>query len=77
VEQCGCRKLPVPGVPPALPKMVSSLLNWNAFFPPYLINYFKYPVILDGGLFRQSFGWTPRRNFNDIFSYYRKSKLLG
>lgn len=77
VEQCGCRKLPVPSVPPALPKMVSSLLNWNAFFPPYLINYFKYPVILDGALFRETFGFRPRRNFNDIFSYYRKSKLLG
>jgi UDP-glucose 4-epimerase len=77
VEQCGCRKLPVPGVPPALPKMVSSLLNWNAFFPPYLINYFKYPVIIDGTLFRETFGWAPRRNFNDIFSTYRKSKLLA
>jgi UDP-glucose 4-epimerase len=75
VEECGCRKLPIPSIPPLLPKAISSLLNWNAFFPPYLINYFKYPVILDGALFRETFGWKPRRNLNDIFSYYRKGKL--
>ncbi|MGH8446330.1 MAG: SDR family oxidoreductase [Solimonas sp.] len=77
VEQCGCRKLPVPSVPPLLPKIISGLLNWNAFFPPYLINYFKYPVIIDGRHFRQTFGWKPRRNLNDVFSYYRKHKLLA
>ncbi|MFP5306012.1 MAG: SDR family oxidoreductase [Gammaproteobacteria bacterium] len=77
VEQCGCRRLPVPSVPPLLPKMISNALNWNAFFPPYLINYFKYPVIIDGRLFRETFGWKPKRNLNDIFSYYRKTKLLA
>ncbi|MBL6751611.1 MAG: NAD-dependent epimerase/dehydratase family protein [Nevskia sp.] len=75
VIECGCRRLPIPSIPPALPKGISSALNWNAFFPPYLINYFKYPVILDGRLFRETFGWKPRRNLNDIFSYYRKQKL--
>ncbi|MGH8461812.1 MAG: SDR family oxidoreductase [Stenotrophobium sp.] len=77
VTQCGCRKLPVLSIPPVVPKLVSSLLNWNAFFPPYLINYFKYPVILDGTLFSETFGWKPRRSLNDIFSYYRKNKLLA
>ena len=76
VSQCGCSRLPIPSIPPALPKMISNALNWNAFFPPYLINYFKYPVILDGSLFRKTFGWKPRRNLNDIFSYYRKQKLV-
>jgi UDP-glucose 4-epimerase len=77
VTECGCRKLPIPSIPPALPRSISTALNWNAFFPPYLINYFKYPVILDGRLFRQTFGWKPRRNLNDIFSYYRKQKLVA
>lgn len=77
VEECGCKKLPILSIPPALPKMVSNLLNWNAFFPPYLINYFKYPVILEGRLFRETFGFKPKRNLNDIFSYYRKNKIIA
>lgn len=74
VSQCGCKRLPVLSVPPSLPRLVSTMLNWNAFFPPYLINYFKYPVVLEGRLFRETFGWKPRRNLNDIFTYYRKQK---
>jgi len=76
VREAGCRRLPVLSIPPALPRMVSNLLNWNAFFPPYLVNYFKYPVILDGSLFRKTFGWKPRRGLNDIFAYYRKLKQV-
>ena len=77
VAQCGCKRLPLMSVPPVLPKLISGLLNWNAFFPPYLINYFKYPVIIDGKLFRETFDWKPKRNLNDIFSYYRKNKLVA
>ncbi len=77
VSQCGCKKLPLLSIPPVLPKLISGMLNWNAFFPPYLINYFKYPVIIDGKLFRETFDWKPKRNLNDIFSYYRKNKLVA
>lgn len=77
VEQCGCRKLPVPSVPPLLPKAISGMLNWNAFFPPYLINYFKYPVIIDGRAFAEAFGWKPSHSFCEIFSYYRKLKAIA
>lgn len=77
VEHCGCQKLPVPSIPPALPRLWSSLLNWRTFFPTYLINYFKYPVILDGRRFRETFGWAPRRSLNDIFGYYRQQKALA
>lgn len=77
VSQCGCVALPIPSVPPMLPKMISGALNWNAFFPAYLINYFKYPVILDGSLFRETFGWVPKRSLNEIFGYYRDSKRSG
>lgn len=76
LQQSGCRRLPVMSIPPVLPKLISSALNWNAFFPPYLINYFKYPVIIDGSLFRKTFDWKPKRSMNDIFSFYRKTKLL-
>jgi UDP-glucose 4-epimerase len=76
VVQCGCRRLPIPSVPPAIPAMISTALNWNAIFPRYLINYLKYPVVVDGRLFRETFGWKPRYMLNDIFNYYRKRKLI-
>lgn len=75
VDQSGCRRLPILSVPPAIPRMVSNLLNWNAFFPAYMIDFFKYPVVIDGKLFRDAFDWRPKRNLNDIFSYYRRQKL--
>lgn len=74
-EQCGCKRLPIPSVPPSVPRAISKLLNWNAFFPGYMVDFFKYPVVIDGRLFRDTFGWQPRRSLNDIFSYYRRQKL--
>lgn len=77
VREAGCKRLPVLSVPPVLPRLVSYSLNWRAFFPPYLINYFKYPVIIDGSLFRDTFEWQPSRSLRDILDYYRAAKLRG
>ncbi len=77
VRQCGGLAVPVPSIPPLLPKIISSLLRGNVLFPPYLINYFKYPVILDSTLFRKTFGWKPKRSLDEIFTVYRKAKKLG
>lgn len=77
VRECGCRRVPVLSIPPLLPRAISRVLNSNAFFPPYLINYFKYPVILDGRLFSNTFGWKPHHTLNDIFAGYRRQKERG
>tara|TARA_R110000850_G_scaffold91742_17_gene194732 strand:+ start:25433 stop:26416 length:984 start_codon:yes stop_codon:yes gene_type:complete len=77
VRACGCTALPIPSIPAALPRFWSSVLNWNSFFPAYLLNYFKYPVIIDGTLFRETFGWQARHSLNEIFGYYRKQKQIG
>lgn len=74
VRECGCIPIPVLSIPPALPRTIARMLSPGLFFPPYLINYFKYPVIIDGRLFRDTFGWQPRRGLNDIFSWYRQQK---
>jgi UDP-glucose 4-epimerase len=76
VDACDGRRLPIPSIPPFLPRLWSATLNWNAFFPPYLVNYLKYPVIVDGRLFRERFAWNPRRSPHDIFGYYRRQKAL-
>ena len=74
VRQAGCRRIPVPSIPPVLPKALGKLLQWNAYFPPYLVNYFKYPVVLDGRHFREIFGWQPKYSLHDMFDYYAKHK---
>lgn len=73
VEMSGCKKLYVPSVPPILPERIAKFLKWKAF-PAHLINYFKYPVILDGSLFATTFKWKPTKTLDEIFSYYRGLK---
>ncbi|EDY87479.1 nucleoside-diphosphate-sugar epimerase [gamma proteobacterium HTCC5015] len=71
----GCKKAPLPSVPPALPLTISKLMGWRAF-PSYLINYFKYPVVLDGSLFEKTFNYKPKHSYQEIFTYYRQQKEL-
>lgn len=73
VDECGCRKLQIPSIPPFLPERISKVLNWKSF-PTHLINYFKYPVIINGALFEKTFGFKPKKSLADIFKYYRSLK---
>ena len=60
---------PAPGVP----EYRKSLMGWQSF-PPYLINFFKYPVVLDGHGFAESYRWQPQHSLSDISTYYRSKK---
>ncbi len=75
LKQCGCIRIPIPSLPSQFPTKFSKLLNWRAF-PSYLINYYKYPVILDGTLFADTFGFRANRSLDDIFSHYRERKEM-
>ncbi len=68
-----CRKIPLPSIPPAIPRLLSSALRLKTF-PTYLINYFKYPVIIDGSLFNKTYNFNPQYSLNEIFRYYRSMK---
>lgn len=76
LQQCGCNLVHVPSVPQRLAYRIMKLWGLKAF-PSYLINYYKYPVILDGGLFKETFGWKPKRSLDELFSFYREKKELG
>ncbi|MDX1696417.1 MAG: NAD-dependent epimerase/dehydratase family protein, partial [Ketobacteraceae bacterium] len=76
VLQCGCKRIFIPSVPEGLPRRISKALGWKGW-PAYLINYYKYPVIIDGGLFRDTFKFKPRRSLQDIFAHYREKKEMG
>jgi UDP-glucose 4-epimerase len=73
LKRCGCRRLPIPSVPADVPKTISRLLGWKSF-PLYLVNYFKFPVVIDGTLFRNTFGFAPRYSLEETFAHYREQK---
>ena len=73
VEHSGCNKMQIPSVPPILAERISMLMKWKSF-PVHLINYFKYPVIIDGSLFEKKFGFKAKKSLSDIFAYYKSLK---
>lgn len=73
LKQCGCKSIPIPSLPRKLPVKLTKLLNWKAF-PSYLVNYYKYSVIIDGSLFANTFGFKPMHTLSDVFDSYRSRK---
>ena len=38
------------------------------------MHFFKYPVVIDGRAFRDTFDFKPRRPLKEVFRYYRENK---
>jgi len=70
---CGCTDIPLPSIPPILPRAITSLLGMK-MFPSYLINYYKYPVVIDGSNFNETFGFEAKTPLREIFRTYRELK---
>ena len=73
LKLCGCKTIPIPSIPPSVPKAIARVLNLRSF-PPYLMAFFKYPVVIDGRAFAREFGFEPKRPLKEIFRYYRDNK---
>lgn len=73
LELGGCRKLPILSIPPIVPRVICRLLNMRSF-PGYLLDFFKYPVIIDGRTFEKEFGFKPKRPLREMLRYYRENK---
>lgn len=73
LKLCGCKRVPLPSIPPALSALILRTLNLKSF-PSYLMNFFKYPVVIDGRHFAKEFGFSPKRPLKEIFRYYRENK---
>ena len=73
LELCDCRQVPIPSIPPVLPKTITGFLGMK-MFPSYLLNYFKYPVVIDGSHFSKTFGFEAKRPVKEIFRTYRELK---
>ncbi|TBW50173.1 SDR family oxidoreductase [Marinobacter halodurans] len=73
LQLSGCTRVPIPSIPPVLPRTIARLLKMKSF-PSYLMSFFKYPVVIDGRTFRDTFGFKPKRPLKEIFRYYRENK---
>ncbi|MES1945984.1 hypothetical protein C84B14_01511 [Salinisphaera sp. C84B14] len=73
LQLAGCRRLFLPSVPPALARR--SVRALGRYAPPdYLIDFFKYAVIIDGGLFARTFDFTPQHSLANLLGHYRAHK---
>lgn len=73
VKRSNCQMVQIPSVPTSLTESISKFLNWETL-PPFLLNYYRYPVIIDGSLFDTTFDFKFKKSMEDIFKYYRGIK---
>ncbi|AOY87526.1 NAD-dependent epimerase [Marinobacter salinus] len=73
LKLCGCKRIPIPSVPPLVPRLILRTLKLRSF-PSYLIAFFKYPVVIDGRAFAKEFEFQPKRPLKEIFRFYRDNK---
>lgn len=73
LQQAGCRRLFLPSVPPWVARRAVRTLGRYAP-PDYMIDFFKYAVVLDGSLFARTLDFTPRHSLSDILGHYRAAK---
>ncbi|WP_298447362.1 SDR family oxidoreductase [uncultured Marinobacter sp.] len=73
LDLCGCTRIPIPSIPPVLPRLILRTMGLKRF-PAYLMDFFKYPVVIDGRAFEKEFGFTPKRSLKEIFRFYKDNK---
>lgn len=73
VKKSNCKLIQVPSIPPSLTETISKVMK-SDIFPPFLLNYYRYPVIIDGSLFEKTFDFKPKKSLEDIFNYYKGIK---
>lgn len=73
LQLAGCRRLFLPSVPPALARRAVRALG--RYGPPdYMIDFFKYAVVIDGALFARTFDFEPQHSLSDLLGHYRARK---
>jgi len=75
VESSGGFPVPILSLPPQLPLKIVRMLNIREF-PDFLLEHYKYPVILDGALFRKTFGFEPQHTLKDIFFILQRIEII-
>ncbi|MES1935035.1 NAD-dependent epimerase/dehydratase family protein [Salinisphaera hydrothermalis] len=73
LQMAGCRRLFLPSIPPVLARRAVRALGRLAP-SEYLIDFFKYSVIIDGSLFSRTYDFTPQYSLSELFAHYRALK---
>lgn len=73
LQLAGCRRLFLPSVPAGLARRAVRALGRYAP-PDYMIDFFKYAVIIDGSLFARTFDFKPRHSLDQLLGHYRGAK---
>lgn len=73
VKKSNCKLIQIPSIPSSLTETISKISK-SDIFPPFLLNYYRYPVIIDGKLFKETFSFQPKKSLEDIFNYYKGIK---
>ncbi|MBF0236955.1 MAG: NAD-dependent epimerase/dehydratase family protein [SAR324 cluster bacterium] len=73
LELAGCETFSIPSVPPLLTRRICSVMKIKNL-PPHMVNYFKYPIILESSLFNKTFHFEPKYTLDEMFGYYRGLK---
>lgn len=76
LRACGCKIMPIPSIPPQIPLLLGRITPRIGvkMFPRYLVNYVKYPVVIDSSRFVAEFGWEPKHDMSEMFNYYSELK---
>lgn len=79
LRACGCKIRRIPSIPPQVPLLFGRITPYLGIktFPLYLVNYIKYPVVIDGARFSQKFSWEPEHDMSEMFNYYAELKNLS
>lgn len=73
LQQAGCRRLFLPSVPPGLARR--SVRALGRYAPPeYMIDFFKFAVVIDGSLFARTFEYEPQHSLTGLLGHYRGQK---
>lgn len=79
LRACGCKIMRIPSIPPQVPLLLGRITPALGIktFPRYLVNYVKYPVVIDGSRFVADFGWQPEHDMSEMFNYYAELKSIS
>ncbi|AKT41153.1 NAD-dependent epimerase/dehydratase family protein [Chondromyces crocatus] len=71
LDLAGARSFPIPS------SLVTLYLKTISAFPEYLVNFFKFPCVLTGRAFRETFGWSAQIDLPRTLASTREQRTIN